>query len=121
MVTAVASQALGSWTIGLRVRGATGLPRTPVVGSFYDSKDDIYQPTFGAQNSTRLPSYWEIDARVEKAWALSRATSLRTYLEVLNATNHGNAEEIAYDSRWNQRGYITGLPTVAVLGARLEF
>jgi len=121
VVTAVASQALGSWTLGLRVRGATGLPRTPVVGSFYDSKDDIYQPTFGAQNSARLPSYWEIDARVEKAWALSRATRLRTYLEVLNATNHGNAEDIAYDSRWRQRGYITGLPTVAVLGARLEF
>ena len=33
VLTIVASKELGAWTIGARFRYATGLPRTPVVGS----------------------------------------------------------------------------------------
>jgi hypothetical protein len=36
-------------------------------------------------------------------------------------TNRKNPEEIIYNAQYTVRGYITGLPTLAVLGARLEF
>jgi hypothetical protein len=121
VVSAVVSQAIGSWTLGARIRYATGLPRTPVVGAIFDSKDDVDQPVFGAQNSMRLPSFWDLDLRVERAFALSRAVTLRAYLEVLNATNQSNDEEVVYDASWSRRGFIHGLPTVAVVGAKAEF
>jgi hypothetical protein len=121
VVSLVASQSLGSWTFGARLRAATGLPRTPVVGALYDSRDDAYQPIFGAQNSIRLPTYWQIDARVEKSFRVSEAMTVRAYLEVLNVTDHGNAEELAYSADWSRQGYVTGLPTIAVVGTRVEF
>jgi hypothetical protein len=35
-------------------------------------------------------------------------------------TNHANAEEYIYNVDYTQRGTITGLPTIAVVGARVE-
>jgi outer membrane receptor for Fe3+-dicitrate len=92
-----------------------------VVGALYDSRDDAYEPIFGAQNSIRLPTYWQIDARVEKSFRVSEAMTVRAYLEVLNVTDHGNAEELAYSADWSRQGYVTGLPTIAVVGTRVEF
>ena len=36
------------------------------LGAFYDAKDDVYQPIFGAQNSIRLPDFWQLDLRVDR-------------------------------------------------------
>jgi hypothetical protein len=46
---------------------------------------------------------------------------LRLYLDVQNVTYRRNAEELAYSADYSQRGAITGLPTLAVLGARVTF
>ena len=119
-LTVVASKEVGAWTFGTRFRFATGLPRTPVVGAFYDAKDDVYQPIFGAQNSIRLPSFWQLDVRVDRSFLLGDTARLLVYLEGLNVTNHANGEEYVYSVDYTRRGTITGLPIVAVLGARVE-
>jgi len=46
---------------------------------------------------------------------------LSVYLDVQNVTNRKNPEEIIYSQDYHQRSTISGLPTLAVVGARLDF
>jgi hypothetical protein len=48
---------------GARVRVSSGFPRTEVIGAYYDSRRDLYQPLFGAQNEARLPTFFQLDLR----------------------------------------------------------
>lgn len=120
VLTVVANKELGAWTFGARFRYATGLPRTPVTGAFYDAKDDLYEPIFGPQNSIRLPDFWQIDVRIDRSFALGPNARLLVYVEGLNVTNHANGEEYIYNVEYTQRGTVTGLPAIAVVGARVD-
>ncbi len=119
VLTVVASKELEAWTVGLRFRFARGLPRTPVIGAFYDAKDDLYQPIFGPQNAIRLPDFWQLDLRVDRSFLLGNAARLLLYVEGLNVANHTNGEEYIYNVDYTRRGTIVGLPAIAGLGARL--
>ncbi len=120
VLTALGSEAWRAWTFGVRFRYASGAPRTPVVGALFDEKDNVYQPIFGVHNSLRLPAFWQLDARVDRAFSLGQHAKLLAYVELLNLTNHANGEEYRYDTSFASRGVITGLPFVGVAGARLE-
>jgi len=106
--------------LGARFRYTSGFPRTEVVGSFFDSRDDQFQPLFGAHNATRIPAFYQLDVRLEKAFTLRRY-KLNAFIDVQNVTNRKNAEEIIYNFDFTRRAFISGLPTLAVLGLRLEF
>jgi len=114
------SQSLAEWTLGTRVRYATGIPKTPVVGAFFDEKSDTHQPILGALNSRRLPGFWQVDLRVDRKFQVSQAAILLAYLELLNVTNHANAEEYVYSQDYARRGTVDGMPFVALAGVRLE-
>jgi TonB family protein len=107
------------WEGGARFRYTTGAPRTPVVGSFLVGNDE-FDPIFGVHNSIRLPSFYQLDARFERAWVLRRA-KLNIFLDVQNVTNRKNPEELVYNPQFTVKGTITGLPTLAIIGARVEF
>lgn len=101
VLTVLASYDLGAgFEVGARFRDAAGYPRTPVLDAVYDSRTDTYQPVFGAKNTLRIPAYYAFDVRV-------------------NVTDHRNSEEIVYNYNYSQRSYITGLPILPVLGAKL--
>lgn len=118
VLTALASYDLGrGFELGLRARYATGLPRTPVIGSYYDARGGAFQPMFGPLNGTRLPPFFQLDLRAAKRTRLGPG-ELETYLDVQNATMRENAEEIAYSADYAQRKYVTGLPLLPVAGAR---
>jgi TonB family protein len=116
----VASYEWRGFIAGVRLRYTSGMPRTPVTGAFYDGRGDQYQPVFGDHNSIRIPDFVQLDVRVEKTFTFRRL-SLNIFVDVQNVTNRSNAEEIVYNFNFTQRGYITGLPTLAVLGARFQF
>jgi len=120
VATFVAGKRLGPWSVGGRFRYATGLPRTPVTGAIYDERDDVYQPLTGTVNGSRLPNFWQLDARVDRSFALGEGRTLALFVEGMNLTNHENTEELAYSFDYSERKALTGLPIVAVLGARLE-
>jgi TonB family protein len=120
VLTVVASKELQAWTVGLRFRYATGLPRTPVAGAFYDAKDDVYQPIFGPQNSIRLPAFSQLDLRVDRSFLVGESARVLVYVEGLNVTNRANGEEYIYNTDYTRRGIITGLPAIAVVGARVD-
>lgn len=120
--TAVGAYDLGAgFEVGLRFRYATGYPRTPVIGKFADVRPDIYQPVFGPHNSIRVPPFVSLDLRFAKRFKFGGKTEAEFYLDVQNVTNHSNPEEIVYDPRYTQQGYITGFPILPVLGGRFSW
>jgi TonB family protein len=118
--------ALAQWTsdfgfeVGARIRYATGMPRTPVVGSYYDAARDRWQPLFGARASERLGDFVQLDVRVGQRIDLGD-TRLEIWLEVQNVTNQANAEEYVYSPDFNERDAIVGLPILPALGLRWTF
>jgi TonB family protein len=120
VLTALASYTLGAgFELGARFRFSSGYPRTPVTGAVYDSRTDTYQPVFGAHNSIRIPAFYEFDVRVSKRFGFGSGTELEIYLDVHNVSNHPNPEEIVYNFNYSSKSYITGLPILPVLGAKL--
>jgi TonB family protein len=120
VLSVVASQEIGRWSVGARFRYASGNPRTPVVGSTYDARSDRYDPVFGDHNATRVPAFWQLDVRVDRSFELGKGVKMLLFADVQNVTNRANAEEIVYSASFRQRSTIRGLPAIAVLGARLE-
>ena len=119
---AVASYDLGAgFEVGGRFRYATGYPRTPVTGAYFDGKTGTFEPFFGQLNSIRIPAFVQLDVRVSKRFDLGRDTHLEAYLDVQNVTDRSNPEEIVYSLDYSQRRNITGLPILPVLGARLSW
>ena len=118
-LAAVVSYERDGWGAGARFRYTTGAPRTPVVGSFLEATSGTFQPVFGAQNSDRLPDFYQLDLRAEKTIRWPRV-ALSVYLDALNVTFHKNAEEVGYSEDWSAKRYITGLPILGVLGVRIE-
>ena len=117
---AVASWQHGAWTLGGRVRLASGEPRTAVEGAFFDSRSGRYQPIRGANNGTRLPAFFAADLRAERGFAIRGPVRGAAYVEVQNLTGRANPEELIYSADFAQRGYLTGLPLLAIGGVRIE-
>lgn len=121
LLQASARYVLWGFGFSMRLRFTSGLPRSDVQGAYYDSFGDRYQPIFGVNNGIRLPDFVQLDARVDRDFSFGKGVTLAVQLEVQNVTNHQNAEEIAYRFDFTERDYITGLPTIAVLGIRLSY
>lgn len=117
---ATALQRLGPWRLGARARFASGLPRTPVVGAYYDLGAQTRQPLLGATNAMRLSDFFQLDLRVDRSFALGNDTNLELYVDALNVTFRYNQEELAYSSDFTQIGSVQGLPTLAIIGVTLE-
>jgi hypothetical protein len=119
--TALAAYDLGAgFDVGARVRFASGYPRTPVVGAFYDARRDGYSPVLGAHNGTRVPDFVQLDLRAAKRFDIGK-TRLEVYADVQNVTDRENAEEIVYSANYSQKRYIRGLPILPVFGAKWEW
>jgi TonB dependent receptor/TonB-dependent Receptor Plug Domain len=120
--TALASYDLGKgFEVGSRFRFSTGYPRTDVVGATYDARVDGYQPLFGMHNDTRIPSFYQLDARIAKTFKLGKTSWAEVYLDVQNVTNQKNPEEIVYNYNYSKKSYITGLPLLPVVGGKLSW
>jgi hypothetical protein len=101
------------FSLGARLRVASGMPRTPVTGAFFSASTDTYEPIFGLQNSERLPTFSSIDLRVEKIFRVKR-------FAVTPYTNRKNAVDYAYSADFSQRAMVTGLSMTLVAGVALK-
>ncbi|HYQ17146.1 MAG TPA: TonB family protein [Polyangiaceae bacterium] len=121
VLTALASYDLGhGFDVGVRFRYATGFPRTPVVGAFFDARRNLYEPVLGERNSIRIPAFAQLDVRVAKTFKIA-ATKAEIYADVQNVTDRDNPEELVYSQNYAERRTIRGLPILPVVGARWEF
>ena len=116
---AVATASYAGFSLGARLRVASGMPRTPVTGAYYDGSFATYQPIFGPQNSERLPTFSSLDLRVEKIFRIKRF-AVTPYFEGINLTNRKNAVDYAYSADFNQRAMVTGLSMTLVAGVALK-
>ena len=120
VLTALAAYDLGlGFDVGVRFRYATGYPRTPVVGSYFDSRRNLYEPVLGDKNSIRIPDFAQLDVRISKSFKFA-GTKAELYADVQNVTDRDNAEELVYNQDYTQRRNIRGLPILPVIGARWE-
>jgi hypothetical protein len=70
--------------------------------------------------SQRLPMFHQLDLRVDKRWRFA-SWSLSTYLDVQNAYNRANPEELTYNYNYSQAQVQAFLPIIPSLGVRGEF
>jgi hypothetical protein len=119
-LVAVAGWEAGPWTLGGRIRIASGEPRTGVVGALFNARDGRFQPIRGPHNGARLPLYFAADLRAERRFAIPGDLRGAAYLEIQNLTGRANPEEIIYSADFARAGYLTGLPLLAVGGIRIE-
>jgi hypothetical protein len=121
VLTAILSYKLGAgWELGGRFRYATGDPMTPVIGAVKDDNTDSFVPIYGATNSARLPSFVELDVRIDKVWVFS-TFSLDLYLDIQNVTNARAVEGTTYSFNFAQAVNFVGLPIIPVLGLKAAF
>lgn len=116
VLTALATAPIGPrWRIGARVRYASGNPITPTVGSYIDTTTQEYVPLSGSVLSERLPAFFQIDVRIDRAWQRSWGT-LKLFLDVQNVTNRVNPEGVTYNFDYSSKQYTRGLPIFPSLG-----
>jgi len=121
ILTIVASAVLGrGWEAGIRFRLVSGNPNTPIEGAVFDSNSDTYWPLRGANNSTRLPTFHQLDVRVDKVWKFKRV-DYSAYLDIQNIYNHKNVEGYQYNYDYTERVYFYGLPILPSIGMKLEY
>jgi TonB family protein len=120
-LTAIASwRFASSWQIGARMRIISGNPDTPVIGSRYLANFDAYLPVYGPLNSLRLPTFHQLDVRLDRTWTFD-SWLLDAYLDVLNAYNHRSIEGSVYSYDFRQHAYFEGLPVIPTLGVKGSF
>jgi hypothetical protein len=120
VVSLIGAYSRWGFTLSGRARFASGNPRTPVIGAYANLRDDRYEPVFGAHNAARLPAFFALDLRLERAFQ-TPALSASIYLEALNVTDHRNVEDVAYSFDYAAREDVVGLPALAVLGGSIQF
>lgn len=107
------------WSLGSRLEVGSGFPRTPVAGAVFNARDQVYDPIFGEHNGERLPAFLALSVRAALTVDL-RASQVTVWLDVQNATDRDNVEEIFYNDDYSQRGAVLGLPLLAVVGAEVR-
>ena len=107
--------------LGARFRYSTGNPYTPLRAAYYDASDDVYVPSpAAAKLSARSEEFYQLDIRIDKTFVFDD-WSLKLYLELSNATNRANIEQVGYSFDYSTRSDIVGLPIVPGLGIRGSF
>jgi hypothetical protein len=113
-LTLLATTALGdSWRVGGRFRYTTGNPFTPVDHTMMSGSS--YIPVDGPLLSERLPTFIQLDLRLDHAWRRPWGI-INLYIDVQNVTNRDNAEGVTYNSDYTKRSYTTGLPVFPSIG-----
>lgn len=108
--------------VGIRFRYISGVPFTPVRGSYYDSDADLYQPEVPgptARNSERVDDFHQLDLRIDRTFVFKKWQA-KLYLDISNIYNHAAAEQPVYSFDYTQRAAVTGLPILPSLGIRTE-
>lgn len=109
------------WEVGLRFRLVTGNPITEVQTAVWNEQSDNYtQVNSSCINCGRLPSFNQLDLRVDKKFVFDR-WMLGVYLDIQNVYNRMNPEDIDYNFDATRSRYFTGLPIIPSLGFRAEF
>jgi outer membrane receptor protein involved in Fe transport len=113
VLTATTSTTLGAWQLGARMRYATGNPVAITTAAASPGEPDVIL------GYRRLPGFFALDLRVDRAWRRGWGT-MSVFLDVQNATNHHNVEDVTYDSSDGTPSYVSGLPILPIFGVEYQ-
>jgi TonB family protein len=119
-LNAIASYNWGKWRLGGRFRLVTGTPTTPVLEGTFDADKGMFACQEGPTNSTRKPTFNQLDARFERKWTFN-AWELGAYLDVQNLYNAKNPELTVQDYRCRSQLQVPGIPFLPTFGIRGMF
>lgn len=113
------------WQLGGRFRVTSGLPYTPIVGGVttnvgYSDNYVTVTPIYGAPNSARMPTFHQLDLRIDKTW-VQRRTIVGAYLDVQNVYNRQNTEARMYNSPYTSSIASYGLPILPIVGMHVRY
>lgn len=108
------------WSFSSRLRFASGLPYTPVVGATFDSDNDVYIPSVGSIYSKRFGAFTQLDFRIDKKIIYERWI-LTAYLDIQNIMNSKNEQSIQYNYDYTDSTRARGLPILPTFGIKGEF
>jgi hypothetical protein len=108
------------WSLGGRFRLVSGDPSTPTRFAEHNLDNDNWADLPGALNSTRLPTFHQLDVRIDRK-IVFESFIISFYLDLLNAYNQPNVESMISDYRYAKTVPVTGLPIIPVVGVQGEF
>ena len=121
ILTLVAQYKLGKgWEVGGRFRLVSGRPTTPITDATFDADTGNYRAVRGTATSARLPTFNQLDLRVDKGFLFER-WKLGVYLDVQNVYWAKNPEGYQWDYRFREQTQIPGLPILPTLGVKGSF
>ncbi|KIG14132.1 TonB family protein / TonB-dependent receptor [Enhygromyxa salina] len=109
-----------NWRIGARMRVVSGNPYTPIVNGVFDATSANYIPIQGPTNSARLPTFHQLDLRVDKTWVYRRV-KVTSYLDILNVYSAENTEFLSYGYDFTVTRPVLSLPTAPSIGLKIEW
>jgi hypothetical protein len=130
----VASGRVRGWTLGCRLALASGLPYTPVLGTYVrerydpatghwivDHRTDGEQNVAAPFNSARLPAYRRLDVSASRGMQV-RGAAVTPYLSFVNVTNASSpaAYHYTFDNQ-PHRTTFPNLPFVPTLGFNIVY
>jgi hypothetical protein len=106
-------------------RYGSGFPITGYVGSPIQYEGDWYFPLTAIPNQTRMPAYFRLDTRVNKAF-YRKHSKFTLYAEITNLTDRSNLQYWGFVPDMVQSGYLeagrsTLLPIIPSVGLSVEF
>jgi TonB family protein len=116
----VASYVWRAWRFGTRFRYVTGTPDTPLMEGVYDADKGLYACREGALNSTRKPTFNQLDVRIDRTWTFN-AWQLGAYVDIQNVYNAENREFTIPDYRCRGSVPVRGIPFLPILGIKGMF
>ena len=103
-----------------RFQYTSGLPYTGYDGAIYDADLEVWNPfSTGDRNSSRLPPYYALDARVEKGFTGKRFRG-SIYVDFLNVIRGDNPEFVLYNYDYTESVYVGSLPFIPSPGFEIE-
>jgi hypothetical protein len=111
---------LERWTFSARFRFVTGNPYTPVIGATFDSDNDVFIPARGAIFSERFNAFNQLDIRIDRRF-IYETWILTAYIDIQNAYNAQNAQNITYAYDFSDNKKVRGLPILPTFGLKGEF
>jgi hypothetical protein len=121
ILTALAGYEL-PWEIQVsgKFQMTSGLPYTAYDGAIYDADLESWSPfSTGDRNSSRLPPYYALDARIEKGLTGKRFRG-SIYLDFMNIVRGDNPEFVLYNYDYTESVYVGSLPFIPSPGFEIE-
>ncbi len=115
-----ASYEIDGWRVGATFQLASGRPTRQIIGAEFDADANEYDPVTG-EAFDRLPTYHQLNLRVDRDFDLGGIIRGSVYLDVINVYYAQNAEGVIYQYDYARSAPLPGIPILGTLGIRAYY